>query len=99
MKWLTILAEIPDDIKNKIHQLPDPGNTDAAQENIINYLLYGVGLVAVVMIIVAGIQMTTSAGDAGAVAKAKKTLTFAIIGLVVALLAYAIVNFVIGKVA
>lgn len=99
MKWLTILAEIPDDIKNKIHQLPDPGNTDAAQENIINYLLYGVGLVAVVMIIVAGIQMTTSAGDAGAVAKAKKTLTFAIIGLVVALLAYAIVNFVIRKVA
>ena len=99
MKWLTILAEIPDDIKNKIHQLPDPGDTDAAQENIINYLLYGVGLVAVVMIIVAGIQMTTSAGDAGAVAKAKKTLTFAIIGLVVALLAYAIVNFVIRKVA
>ena len=96
---MTILAEIPSNIQDKINQLPNPGSTDAAQENIINYLLYGVGLMAVIMLIVGAIQLTTSAGDSGAVAKAKKTILYAVIGLVVALLAYAIVNFVIRKVA
>ena len=46
------------------------------------------------MIIVAGFQMTTSAGDAAKVAKAKNTMLYAIIGLIITLLAYAIVNFV-----
>lgn len=95
MKWLEIFAEIPEEIKNKF---PTPGNTEQTQENVINYILYAVGIAAVVMMIVAGIQMTTSAGDPGAVAKAKKTMTYAIIGLVVVILAYAIVNFVIDEV-
>ncbi len=94
MNRMKIFAEIPTEIKNKF---PTPGNTAAAQENIINYFLYAIGVAAVVMMIVAGIQMTTSAGDPGAVKKAKMTLTYAIIGLVVAILAYAIVNFVIRK--
>lgn len=95
MRWLNIFAVIPEEIRNKF---PTPGNTEVVQENIINYLLYAIGVIAVVMLIVAGIQMTTSAGDPGAVKKAKMTMTYAIVGLVVAILAYAIVNFVVGKV-
>ena len=64
---------------------------------MINILLYVVGILAVVMIIVSGLKMTMSAGDAGAVQKAKNTLVYAIIGLVIAVLAYAIVNFVLKK--
>ena len=87
-------------VKRKLEQqLPNTGaGASVDTMNIINYFLYAIGLIAVVMIIVAGVQMTTSAGDAGAVAKAKKTLTFSVIGLIVAILAYAIVNFVLAKV-
>lgn len=77
--------------------LPGEVDTTKVMMNIINGILYVVGLLAVVMIVVAGVQMTTSAGDPGVVKKAKVTITYAIVGLVVAILAYAIVNFVISR--
>ena len=63
---------------------------------IVNTLLYILGAVAVIVIILAGISYVTSTGDPAAIIKAKSSLTYAVIGLVVALLAYAIVNYVIG---
>ena len=66
--------------------------------NIINWVLGIVGFIAVVMIIVGGINYTLSAGDASKVKKAKDTILYGIIGLVIALLAAAIVNFVLGGV-
>lgn len=62
----------------------------------VNAFLTICGVVAVVMIIVGGFKYTTSAGDPGAVTKAKNTLIGAIVGLVIVVLAYVIVNFVIG---
>lgn len=64
----------------------------------VNLVLWFAGVISVVMIIYAGVTMTTSTGDAGKVAKAKKVLLYAIIGLVVTALAYAIANFVVGEV-
>ena len=54
-------------------------------------------LVAVIVIIFAGVQYTTSAGDAGKVKKAKDSILYGIIGLVIAILAFAIVNFVLSS--
>ena len=68
-------------------------------KGIINVILYIVGILAVVMIIFGGIKYMTSAGDQSAVTSAKNTILYGIIGLVITLLAYAIVQFVIGKVA
>ncbi|MBQ8996571.1 hypothetical protein IJ095_00880 [Candidatus Saccharibacteria bacterium] len=59
---------------------------------VISDLFFVAGMLAVVMIIVAGIKFITSAGDPAGVAKAKKGLTAAIVGLVIALAAWAIVN-------
>ena len=50
------------------------------------------------MVIIGGIQYTTSGGDSAAVTKAKNTILYGIVGLVIALLAYAIVNFVITRI-
>ena len=66
--------------------------------NIIKTTIGVVGLLAVVFIIVGAIQYITSSGDAGKAAKAKNTILYAVIGLVVALLSYAIVYFVVDKV-
>ena len=65
---------------------------------IINVALGVIGFVAVVMIIMGGIQYTTSSGDAAKVTKAKNTILYGIIGLVIALLAFAIVNFVLTQI-
>ena len=67
-------------------------------KTIVNVLLYVLGAVSVVVIIMAGIFYTVSSGDSAQVTKAKNTLMYAIVGLVVALLSYAIVNFVIDKI-
>lgn len=67
---------------------------DTVTTPLINTLLFIVGLLSVIMIIVAGILYTTSGGDSGKVSKAKNMLTYAIVGLVVAFIAYAIVNWV-----
>jgi len=64
---------------------------------IINALMFVLGAVSVVMIILGGIKYTTSMGDAKNVESAKNTIMYAVIGLIVAILAAAIVNFVIGR--
>ncbi|AHB42190.1 hypothetical protein RAAC3_TM7C00001G0332 [Candidatus Saccharibacteria bacterium RAAC3_TM7_1] len=64
-------------------------------QNIINLLLWAIGLISVIMIIIGGIRYTMSNGDANMVRAAKDTVMYAVIGLVVAILAYAIVNFVV----
>ena len=61
---------------------------------IVNILLYIIGAVAVIMLIIGGIRYVTSGGDSSAVTAAKNTILYAIIGIIIALLAYAIVNFV-----
>ena len=63
-------------------------------KNVINILIYIIGFIAVVVIIFGGFTYATSAGDAGKVKKAKDTIMYGVIGLVVAILAFAIVNFV-----
>lgn len=61
---------------------------------IINVLLFLIGVVSVIMLIYGGIQYTLSSGDSGKVNNAKNTILYAIVGLIVAILSYAIVNFV-----
>lgn len=59
---------------------------------IINFLLGIVGAVSIILIIIGGIRMMMASGDEKATAAAKSTITFAIIGLVIVLLAVMIVN-------
>ena len=63
---------------------------------VINTMLFIVGILAVIMIIYAGIRYTTAHGDKGQVESAKNTLMYSIVGLVVAIIAYALVNWVTG---
>ncbi|MDO5452004.1 MAG: hypothetical protein Q4F56_02860 [Candidatus Saccharibacteria bacterium] len=66
--------------------------------NIINGVIAVVGIIAVIFVIIGGIQYMTSSGDAGKIKKAKDTILYALIGLIVCVLSYAIVNFVIVKI-
>src|SRR6185436_10706726 len=58
---------------------------------IIQGFLGIIGIWAVIFIIVGGFQMVMSAGNEEAIAKAKKTITWAVLGLVIALLSFSII--------
>ena len=61
---------------------------------IVNILLFVIGAISVIMLIWGGIRYTTSAGNSASVTSAKNTIMYAIIGLVIAFLAFAVVNWV-----
>jgi hypothetical protein len=63
---------------------------------IVNVLLIVLGVIAVIMIIIGGIRYTTSNGDSSQIKSAKDTVLYAVVGLVIAIMAYAIVNFVVS---
>lgn len=65
-------------------------------KQVTNTILYIVGIVAVIMLIIGGIRYVISGGDSKKVTDAKNTILYAIIGLVIAFLAFAIVNFVVS---
>ncbi|MFZ1243331.1 MAG: hypothetical protein WAQ22_04305 [Candidatus Saccharimonas sp.] len=62
---------------------------------VSNILLFLIGAIAVIMIIFGGIRYVISGGNATQVQGAKNTIMYALVGIIVALLAYAAVNFVI----
>jgi hypothetical protein len=61
---------------------------------VINYFLGILGLVAVAMLIYAGVLMVTAGGNDEQVGKARKIITYAVIGIVIILLSWTIVTFV-----
>lgn len=69
-------------------------SSDGFIKNIVNTLLFVSGLVSVLAIIIGGIMFVISGGNSANVAKAKNTILYAVIGLIVAILAFAIVNWV-----
>ncbi|HEY8992839.1 MAG TPA: hypothetical protein VIM37_03250 [Candidatus Microsaccharimonas sp.] len=66
---------------------------------ITNVLLFVVGALSVIMLIVGGLRYAISGGSSSAVTAAKNTVLYAIVGLVIAFLAYAAINFVLTSLA
>ena len=72
-------------------------NSGGVFQTVSNVLIFIVGAVAVIMLIIGGLRYVISQGDKGNVESAKNTILYAVIGIVVAVMAYAIVNFVAGS--
>lgn len=79
---------------------PGTGGLDIGDliKKVINIMSMLVGAIAVIMLIVAGFRYVTSAGSDSATAAAKKTIIYAVVGLVVVALAQVIVHFVINNI-
>lgn len=84
--------KVPDEVGNSKTDL------QGAVIGIINGVVGVLALVCVIVIIIGGVNYMTSSGDAGKVKKAKDTILYGVIGLVVCVLAFAIVNFVISNI-
>lgn len=79
-----------------------PGNINAAVGgetsaralivNIVNFFLFFLGLIATIMIIYGGVTYITAGGEQDKVDSAKKIIMYAVVGIIVVLLSFAIVN-------
>ena len=67
-------------------------------KTVINVMLFIIGILSVIMIVYGGIRYTISRGKQEDITSAKNTIMYAVVGLVVAILAFSIVNFVVGNV-
>ncbi|MCJ1967249.1 pilin [Candidatus Nanosynbacter sp. TM7-075] len=63
-------------------------------KTIVEVLLMAVGAISIIMIVIGGILFALSSGDAQKAAKARSTILYAVVGLIVSVFASAIVNFV-----
>lgn len=76
----------------------DSADAKVMVANITNLLLFVLGAVAVIVIIVGGIKYAASDGDAAKIKSAKNTILYAVVGIAVAIMAGAIVNFVVNNI-
>lgn len=86
-----------------LHPVTAPAGTSSSELPdailaIVNGFLILVGIIAGIILIYGGIQYVVSRGDDQAVSKAKSTILYAVVGLIVVGLAAAIVNFVVGAI-
>lgn len=72
-------------------------DAEAAVGNIMSAIFFIVGIIAVIVIVIAGIMFMTSTGDPAKAAKARMAIIYAVIGLVVSITAYAMVQWVVNR--
>lgn len=91
---MKILAAYVPSIGNIDFPTTKPGITDAASllATVITWLLGFAGALAVVAIIYSGIMYMTAGGDQEKALKARKNLLWAILGVIIVFLSYAIVR-------
>lgn len=65
---------------------------------VVDILLTVVGVIAVITIIIGGIQYITSAGDPGRANRARSTIIYSIVAVVVAVLARSIIVFILDRI-
>jgi len=88
--------------------LTDDGGCDTSTDSdssisktvkaIINILSFVVGIVAIIMLIIGGIRFITSQGEGSSTAAARSTIIYALVGILVVVMAQVLVKFVIGRV-
>jgi len=86
------------DLPNQVEPTADGGFLTTQFQSVLQVVFGIMGAVAVLIITIAAFQYVISAGDPQKVSKAKDAILYALIGLVVAILSFAIVSFVIDGV-
>ena len=91
------LCQTKPDASVCIQQKTDPiSGTDSLINKVVNILTIVAGVIAVVMVMVGGLQMITSSGDSEKFARSRKTLIFAGAGLLIIMLARVLVAFILS---
>lgn len=72
-------------------------DANSVVNGVLNTVYFSAGIIAVIVIIVSGIFYSISQGDSSKIQRAKDGILYAVVGLVIVLLAFVLTNYVIGK--
>lgn len=91
-----ILGDAMDDIKDTVDSLPNSGTgvTSGNLTNVLYWIYAAGGIICVAVLVYAGIKFLTSQGEPAKTKQASQIIAYAIIGLIIVLLAGAITAFV-----
>jgi len=99
---MDLIKIIATDIKSQVQSAQtgtgNTGTLDSSVKGIIDFVIGFVAVLAVIAIIIGGVLMTTSQGDAAKVKKGRDAIIAGVIGLIVSLLAFLIIDFVLRAV-
>lgn len=90
-----IWRNIAQTINKKDFKVPQGDFTQATFTDVLQLVFGLLGAIALLMVTIGGLKYVSSQGDPQATAKAKNTILYAIVGLVVAIAAFSIVTFVV----
>jgi len=93
--WYTVLAEVAKIDPDKVG-IPKV-DADTTVTSLLNVVYFLAAAAAIIVIILGGIFYSISNGDSSKVKFAKDSILYAVVGLVVVMLAFVITNFIIGK--
>ncbi|MEK7153080.1 MAG: hypothetical protein AAB834_03975 [Patescibacteria group bacterium] len=77
--------------------LPKPTADSARLQLALSTVFLTLGAISLLVITIAGFRYVISHGDPRLISQSKNAIMYAVIGLVVSITAFAIVNFVIGR--
>ena len=98
---MDVLKIFGESISNQTSRSASNAGAGDAQDiikTVLTSVYLVIGIAAVIFIILGGINYVTSQGDPNKIKKAKDTILYAVIGLVAALLAFAITTFILDKI-
>lgn len=78
--------------------IPTTTLSQSSMGSVLNQVYLWAGVIGVIVIIIAGYLYTMSSGDPAKTKRAKDAILYAVVGLVVIILAFTITQFVIGGV-
>lgn len=101
--FLRILGDATSAAKDAVSSIPGSGTVDSASSakfiaTILNWVYAIAGLVAVIFIVMGGFNYVNSQGDPAKAKNAGQTIAFAIIGLIVVLVATAVTNLILSSI-
>lgn len=79
-------------------QIPKVAADNATLAAILSAAFIAVGGIAILYLVIGAFKYVTSGGESGKIAKAKDTILYAVIGIVVSVSAFTIVQFVLGSI-
>ncbi len=82
----------------ELKTLPNGAADSASVATILEIAFGALGSAAFIIVVVAGLKFVLSRGNPDAVAKARNTIVYAAIGLVISMLSFAIVRFIVRSI-
>lgn len=94
MTFLHFIVANAYSIKAQDIGLDGPANLGTVFSDVVKLLTYLIGLLSTIFIIVGGLQMVSSAGDPQRFRMARETVIYSCVGIIIAIMAFAIVTFI-----